>query len=109
MRRPTAFIGILSLLALLVLTPYGFVRHHLFSRHLRNAAGARPCPSCGHTLGAAALRAADEYWGARSSEHHDDPVLMVIRRRIYALCPSCGVLLDFREESGAFEPAEATA
>ena len=108
MRKPTPFIWISSLLAILVLTPYGFIRHHFFNHRLRDAARSRPCPSCGHTLGTAALHAADGYWRARSSEHHDDPVFSVIRRRIYALCPGCGVGLGFREESSAFEPIEAT-
>src|SRR4051812_43907994 len=119
MARPThmlkSIIGVAIIvaivLALPLLIPCALARNYLYRRHLRAAAEACACPSCGRPLGVEALQAADDHWRAHVAKlHRANPgARLRLLRFVHAICTGCCARLYFHEGSRTFRLTDATA
>lgn len=69
---------------------------------MRAAAARTACSGCGNTLGRAALDLAQTVWAAELPPWHIRNGTRRMVRRLWAVCPTCGVRYDYDEARHVF-------
>lgn len=98
-------IGFVALLP--VMLPVALAQHQLRNRRIRKLAEGFACEACGTTLGAQALRLADERWAKIVANRQASAPGMRFRmvRDVDAICPSCGRGYLYRDADRSFATA----
>jgi hypothetical protein len=83
---------IATIVAVPFLVPVLAIKENLRRRRMSDVAGQTSCVTCGHLLGAAAMKLADEVTRSKSAEmcKKHPSARFLIFRTVFAICTNCG-------------------